>query len=130
VGSPECSSNGGVDVTSADIGNGVQNNGKSEAVADGSRAQAVLSGIGNAGSTEKLKQERSNKFCHHTLDGLMGDSHSGSGHCCTNDLFVHACAWKIVALFLPLLILGSLDRYTRRLCLCAAAQPRQLSSLR
>ena len=66
VGSPERSSNGGVGVTLADVGNGVQNNGKSEAIADGyTRAQAVLRGIGNAGSTEKLKQERSNKLCHH-----------------------------------------------------------------
>ena len=78
VGSSESSSDGGVDVSSADVGNGIQNDGEGEAVPDGARSQAVLSGIGDAGSTKELKQERSYEFRHHTLDGLMGDSHSGT----------------------------------------------------
>jgi hypothetical protein len=70
VGSSESSSDGGVDVSSADVGNGIQNDGEGEAVPDGARSQAVLSGIGDAGSTKELKQERSYEFRHHTLDGL------------------------------------------------------------
>ena len=78
MGSSESSSDGGVDVSSADVGNGIQNDGESEAVPDGARSQAVLSGIGDAGSTKELKQERSYEFRHHTLDGLICDSHSGT----------------------------------------------------
>ncbi len=45
MGGSECSSDGGVDMASTDVGDGIKNNGECEAVSNSSRSQTMLSSV-------------------------------------------------------------------------------------